>query len=413
MNALQVDLVRWFSALRRVMVVVLVGVLVLSEWWLALGVSFVWGLPAIVAMLVVEVLSSRPRARARLNESEWAVWALAAVDIVAVAVVIGASGGAANPFTAVLFVYVALAASLLSPLRTLLLAAFSAVTFGALFLLPADPSCHAPTVSMTDHFYGMWVAYAVGAVLVALFLARVRSALLAHQREIDRLRAEQADAAKFVALGTLAAGTAHELGTPLSTIAVLAEELAAAGGGERAATIAREVERCRHVLNRMRPGARRDPALGCRLDEAVARSVAAWERAHPDAKVEVVGSARVVVPLQSNDVEAALSVLMDNARDAAPSGAATISVSIEASPTGSRVVVEDEGAGLDRSVAGRVGEPFVSTKEPGEGMGLGLFVVRTLLEQIGGKLVVEPRVPRGARVRLEFPTMLTEADATP
>jgi two-component system sensor histidine kinase RegB len=375
-NALQVDLVRWFSALRRVMVVVLLAVLGLSEWWLALEVSFAWGLPAIAAMVVVEVLSSRPASRARLNESEWAIWSLAAADILAVAVLIGAAGGAANPFTAVLFVYVALAASLLSPVRTLLLAAFSAVTFGALFLLPEDPSCHAPTVSMTDHFYGMWVAYAVGAVLVALFLARVRSALLAHQREIDRLRAEQADAAKFVALGTLAAGTAHELGTPLSTIAVLAEELARAGGGDRAETISREVERCRHVLNRMRPGARRDPALGCRLDEAVARSVAAWER-----------------------------------RDAA-SGPASISVSVEASPTGPHVVVEDEGRGLDGGVAARIGEPFVSTKAPGEGMGLGLFVVRTLLEQIGGKLVVEPRSPRGARVRLEFPrATLAEADA--
>jgi two-component system sensor histidine kinase RegB len=410
-NALQVDLVRWFSALRRVMVVVLLAVLGLSEWWLALEVSFAWGLPAIAAMVVVEVLSSRPASRARLNESEWAIWSLAAADILAVAVLIGAAGGAANPFTAVLFVYVALAASLLSPVRTLLLAAFSAVTFGALFLLPEDPSCHAPTVSMTDHFYGMWVAYAVGAVLVALFLARVRSALLAHQREIDRLRAEQADAAKFVALGTLAAGTAHELGTPLSTIAVLAEELARAGGGDRAETIAREVERCRHVLNRMRPGARRDPALGCRLDEAVARSVAAWERAHPEAKVKVVGSTEAIVPIESNDVEAALSVLMDNARDAA-SGPASISVSVEASPTGPHVVVEDEGRGLDGGVAARIGEPFVSTKAPGEGMGLGLFVVRTLLEQIGGKLVVEPRSPRGARVRLEFPrATLAEADA--
>jgi two-component system, sensor histidine kinase RegB len=403
MNALHIDLPRWFSALRRVMVAVLLGVLVLSEWWLALGVSFLYGLPAIAAMVVLEVLSSRPTARARLNGSEWSVWALAAADIVAVAVVIGASGGAANPFTAVLFVYVALAASLLTPIRTLLLAAFSAVTFGALFLLPSDPSCHAPTMSMTDHFYGMWVAYAVGALLVALFLARVRTALLAHQREIDRLRGEQADAAKFVALGTLAAGTAHELGTPLSTIAVLAEELSHEGAGERASTISREVERCRQVLNRMRPGARRDAVIGCRLDEAVARSVAAWERAHPDATVEIVASAEAVVPIESNDVEAALSVLMDNARDAALAGAARISVSIEASVTGPAVVVEDEGRGLDRSVVDRVGEPFVSTKGPGEGMGLGLFVVRSLLEQIGGKLVVEPRSPRGARVRLEFP----------
>jgi two-component system sensor histidine kinase RegB len=87
-------------------------------------------------------------------------------------------------------------------------------------------------------------------------------------------------------------------------------------------------------------------------------------------------------------------------------------VSVEASPTGPHVVVEDEGRGLDGGVAARIGEPFVSTKAPGEGMGLGLFVVRTLLEQIGGKLVVEPRSPRGARVRLEFPrATLAEADA--
>jgi two-component system sensor histidine kinase RegB len=403
MAVLNVDLAKWFSALRRVVVLVALGVLLLSEYWLGLQVSFAWGLPPIALLVVVEVIASSNLFKGARLGSEWLVLGYAAADIVAFAVVLGASGGAANPFTAVLFAYVALAASLLSPLRTFLLAAFSAITFGSLFLLPSDPSCHAPTMDMADHFYGMWVAFAVGALLSAFFLTRVRKALIAHQQEIEQLRKEQADAARFVALGTLAAGTAHELGTPLSTIAVLAEELSHNEfTRERAESIVNEVARCREVLTRMRPGAKKELAHGCRLGEVVPQAVRTWLRAHPRARASVEVATDSVVPMGSNDVEAALSVLLDNALAAVPAETGEVRVLVSCGATGPCLVVEDNGSGVDGAVVDRLGEPFVSTKDPGEGMGLGLFVIRTLFEQAGGTLSIEPNQPSGTRVVLAF-----------
>lgn len=410
---LNVDLAKWFSALRRVVVVVALGVLLLSDYWLGLQVSYTWGLPPIALLVIVEVIASSDLFKGERLGAEWLVLGYAAADIVAFAVVLGASGGAANPFTAVLFAYVALAASLLSPLRTFLLAAFSAITFGSLFLLPSDPSCHSPTMNMADHFYGMWVAYAVGALLSAFFLTRVRKALIAHQQEIEQLRKEQADAARFVALGTLAAGTAHELGTPLSTIAVLAEELSQNNlTRERAEAIINEVARCREVLTRMRPGAKKDLAHGCRLGEVVPHAVRTWLRAHPGARVHVAVDNDAVVPMGSNDVEAALSVLLDNALAAVPPDTGEVRVLVTKSSAGPSLVVEDNGSGVDGSVVGKLGEPFVSTKEPGEGMGLGLFVIRTLFEQAGGTMSIEPNQPSGTRVVLAFGAASGQADAS-
>lgn len=218
-KALELDLAKWFSALRRAMVPILVAMLLLSHHWLGLPVSWAWGVPPIVMLLALEVASNLPSVRARTAGSEWAVFGFTAVDMIVIAVVLGASGGSANPFTSILFVYVALAAALLSPVRTFLLAVLAAMTFGTLFLLPTESCCQVPSSTyFSQHLYGMWVAFFVGALVVAFFLGRVRTALLSHQREIERLRKDQADAARFVSLGTLAAGTAHELGTPLSTI---------------------------------------------------------------------------------------------------------------------------------------------------------------------------------------------------
>ena len=141
----------------------------------------------------------------------------------------------------------------------------------------------------------------------------------------------------------------------------------------------------------------------------VERAVVAWRAAHPDAEV-VVDDARAhgaVVALAEGDLEAALCALLDNAHHAsAPkSSAGTASlqravITITADARG--ISVEDVGEGVAPELAGRLGEPFLTTKEPGEGMALGLFLVRALIEPIGGRLEVAAREPVGTRVTLHL-----------
>jgi two-component system sensor histidine kinase RegB len=245
---------------------------------------------------------------------------------------------------------------------------------------------------------------------VAYFLTRVRGALDDREREITRLRRHAEENARFAALGTLAAGTAHELATPLGTIAVIAGELeggsAAAVVAAEAAAIQAEVARCRDILTKMQAGAARAKGDGARapVGAAVRRGIEAWERAHPEAQVtlnESVGH-DAVVALSADDVEAAICALLDNALYATQKAESTEAISIEIAEEHSaiKIVVEDRGTGIAPELRERLGEPFLTTKQPGEGMGLGLYLIRMLLAQVGGRLEVAAREPRGTRITL-------------
>jgi two-component system sensor histidine kinase RegB len=137
---------------------------------------------------------------------------------------------------------------------------------------------------------------------------------------------------------------------------------------------------------------------------AVEAAVATWRKAHPAAvvhvTVDVPGDA--TVPLSAGEIEAALGALLDNALHATSGRDAPIDVAVTREAGAVAVRVEDAGAGVAPHLAHRLGEPFLTTKEPGEGMGLGLYLVRTLLANVGGGLEVSPADPRGTRVTLRF-----------
>jgi two-component system sensor histidine kinase RegB len=400
------SLLGWLFWLRWVIVAILAAALPASAWWLGLPVSYAVAVPALVVLGVANLVFHRKPGAARARAPRTYLAGHVVLDVFAIAVVLGASGGAANPFSAILLVYVALAASMLPPTATFFIAGLAACTFGALFFVPGSASCHVPGVSFANHLYGMWVAFALGAGLVAFFLTRVRRALQRREAELAELSRRAHESMKFAALGTLAAGTAHELATPLGTVAVLASELEHASLEEsrvHARAIVDQVARCRAVLERMRPGAR--PAEGGDADLAtsVPLAVTAWRAAHPDVALEIRRATGALVPLAHADVEAALFVLLDNARAAGPS-ATGAPIVVEA---GERdgvpfVSVEDAGVGIPDAALPHVGEPFFTTKSVGEGMGLGLYVVRTLLGQAGGRLEIEQREPTGTRIRMLF-----------
>lgn len=403
-------LMRWLVGLRWAVFAVLAATLPLDEALFGFHVRYAIALPVILAVVLVNAALHRRAAEER-TVSTRAIALGAAFDLVAIGALLAVSGGAANPFSAVFVVHVALAASLLPARITFALAALAACLFGALFALPSGACCpsHPEHGAFSAHLYGMWMAFVVAAGMVSFFLTRVRSALLAHELEIARLRKQADESARFAALGTLAAGTAHELATPLGTIAVLAGEIAS--GGEEAPQGARAISaavvRCRDILGRMQARvAERGAGAGAPLGEVVRRAVDAWRKAHPGARVRIdeQAPAGAPLPLSAVEVEAALCALLDNALHAThaadSSEAITVGTALEQGAV--KVVVEDAGVGVRPELRARLGEPFLTTKEPGEGMGLGLYWIRTLLQRIGGELSVEPRAPRGTRVVLRF-----------
>lgn len=398
---------RGLTGLRFVVGALLLATLPLSERVLGFHVHYVIALPAMALVITSNVVLAA-RAKAQRMPPR-ALTASLALDLIGVFAVLAASGGAANPWSALFLVHIALAAAILPRGSTIALSTLAACLFLALFAMPSGACCpnHPSNGAFSTHLYGMWFAFALSAGIIAMFVTRVRSALEARGYEIARLRREAEENMRFRALATLAAGTAHELNTPLGTIAVLAYELEDHEDPrfvkQYAKGISTQVERCREVITRLQAGARnRAPSAPSEMKPTVLRAVAAWRAAHPDALVHTKMSdvESIHVPLGAADVEAAVSALLDNAWFASRAIATTepMTVQVDSDERGPFIAVEDAGIGIPMDLRNRLGEPFVTTKEPGEGMGLGLWLVRRTVEDAGGKLEITPGAKQGTRI---------------
>lgn len=306
-------------------------------------------------------------------------------DVVVLTGILLGSGGPANPFSIFYLVHVALAALLLGKRAMWIVAGLTTLGFGSLFLLLSPDlvmrQMHAHGVDF--HLRGMWLSYTIATVFVGYFVAELARALFQRERDLAELSRYAAKTEKLAALASLAGGAAHELATPVGTIALVAGELARAGEVPRdrlvedAELLQREAERCRRILDRMRaPDRGKGTATTREIAALLAGTFPDIEDRGPDARVAAPAEAVVQV----------LSVLVQNARDA---GARRVDVAHRVSGGEVGYSVEDDGPGLPADLAERVGEPFVSAKAPGEGGGLGLFLAARLAEELGGVLELE------------------------
>jgi two-component system sensor histidine kinase RegB len=367
----------------------------------------------LVALVTVEALTNlacAPLAR-RLGREDTIVGCVLVLDVLLLTGLLYFTGGPFNPFSFLYLVYIALAAVVLRATWIWAIVALSLACSGALFarhiFLPldhSDPRSHLQHMSM--HLQGMWVALAVGALFIAFFVMRIRRALARREGELAEARARVAKSERLASLATLAAGAAHELATPLATIALVAREvdrrLTNGPDREDMRLVRREVERCRAILQRLATDA------GGVAGEAIVETTLA--RVVQDAReglgvvdVELPGDAAAAtlrVPVHAL-VQSVRSILK-NAVEAAPDGA-PVALRAATHEGWAQIEVRDRGAGMDRAVLDRVGEPFFTTKEPGNGMGLGLFLARLVVDGLGGSLEIDSRPGSGTLVKLRFP----------
>ncbi len=338
------------------------------------------------------------------------------LDTLCLTVLLGLTGGPANPFSLLYLVQITISAVVLAKAWRWVLAALSIICFGLLFPLhlpvPAFDGHHA-SEGLSPHLVGMWIAFVVAAGLITFFTGKVSDELREREQDVLMLGEKVSKNERLASLATLAAGAAHELGTPLGTIAIVSRELeryaaTLADGGEMredARLIRAEVERCRLILERMSAeGAEpvgEAPRL-IRLADLVRETVdqipeprRAFIRLNVPAE-----ELRAVLPVQATIQS--LAALLKNALDAS---AADQTVVIRAVHEGSSIVfsVSDSGQGMPEAVLRRIAEPFFTTKEPGSGMGLGTFLVRTFAERLGGNLSFQSVPGKGTTATLHLP----------
>jgi two-component system sensor histidine kinase RegB len=338
------------------------------------------------------------------------------LDLLLFSALLYLSGGPANPFSFLYLIHIALAAVVL-PTRTsfALVAAALACSLGLFWLhlpLPHDHSQHQHEYSW--HMRGMWVAFGLAACFIVYFIQRVLRELRLIEEQLTESRERATRGEAVAALATLSAGAAHELASPLSTIALASGELlrrlpADAGNDsarEDVILIKSQVERCRAILDQLaaEAGQAKGGFAELTVPGILERGLSGFDRE----RLRVEGSGAEAVKLHGSliAISQALRNLVSNAFDAS-GDSATVELAVTRTPTELTFSVRDGGAGMPESVLARATEPFFSTKPRGEGMGLGLFLAQSVAEQMGGRLELSSELGRGTRASLVLPLPAT------
>jgi two-component system sensor histidine kinase RegB len=367
------------------------------------GVRFMLHAPFPLAPLFVvvgtlsaaNVLLARSLRRRRGALSEGAIAAHLLLDALGLTVLLSFTGGAMNPFTILYVLQVALGAILAGRRWGLVVTVMVILAFGALLVVRPEQVHVWHSASMFGlHVRGMWLGFALTAGALWFFIDRVVNSLRAREIELAAARLDAERAVRWTALGTLAAGTAHELNTPLGTIAILASELAetldrGSEQGAQAQRIREEVRRCREILARMRSHApdAEEPAV-VEVDAFVREVVDVWRAANPEDLVRVAADEGGEATFARAGIHRALLNVLDNAAQSQRAAGVRTPIELRAARRGRALVFEviDRGGGIAPEHAARLGEPFFSTRPEGQGMGLGLFLVRAAAAKHGGRV---------------------------
>lgn len=349
------------------------------------------------------------------NHSVWVIPAVIACDIAVLTIMLYYTGGAHNPFSTLYALLITLAAILLPAWAAWSAVGLCGLGFSLLFrsehfLLDREGvrCCD----DLDFHLQGMWISMVITGAAVAYFVTRLRRDLDKHRTQIANSREKDERQRRFAGLTTLAAGVAHELATPLGTIAVISKDLERqactvckdSACKTDAKLIREEVARCRAILDRLDERAAGDlhQPETVPLREITTRLPALLDASHADCIEWKIHPAEAIATLPIDPFLRSLAVLVKNSCEAA-APSPRVEIVLTRTPGQLEATVRDNGSGIDPEVRARLGEPFYTTKPTGSGMGLGLFLVRTFVENYDGTMTIHSDSGGGTSVTLLLP----------
>jgi two-component system sensor histidine kinase RegB len=346
-----------------------------------------------------------------------------ALDILQITALVYLTGGTANPFVLLLMAPVTLAAATLPPRPVVALGALAwAAAIGLAFFSMPLPGA-GQLIGSDSYRIGAAIAVMAGVALIAGYVRQAAEEAARMALALDVTQAVLAREQRLSALGGLAAAAAHELGTPLATISIVAKELIREAPTpqvrEDAELLMAQSERCREILRRLtdRPDAASDEVHERLSLRQLVQEVIEPHADTRDVRVEaiVTGAPGAAAPdiRRMPEITHAFTSFVENAVDFAASEV-LITARFDADTVS--MEVRDDGPGFAPEILAKLGEPYVTSRPGAEGsrtghigMGLGFFISKTLLERTGALVTFQNGRPRGAIVAARWPRAKIEA----
>jgi two-component system sensor histidine kinase RegB len=338
-------------------------------------------------------------------------------DVAFLVIVLLYTGGVSNPLISYLLVLLTVGATILRQAYVNLLATFSIILYTTFLAgqLQTEHTDHL-MVNFQLHLVGMWVTFVVSALLITLFVTRMAEAIRAREVTLAQSREKEMRNEQLIAIGTLAAGTAHALGTPLSTMAVLLteldkltqEELTRTPIKEDISLLRQQVTRCKESLNQLTAFYNRkehtEPesmVLGELMD--VVKDYIVNIHPHANVRFTIAEAHRQIAVTPDLSLRHAIINLIENAIKAARHHV-SISSGISASARlPIEISIRDDGPGIPVSVMENMGEPFISTRK--DSMGLGIFLANAAIQRNDGEIEMFNMKSGGAMSIVRLPAL--------
>lgn len=342
-------------------------------------------------------------------------------DLIALTMLFYFTGGYSNPLVWMYLLPLTVAAVALRRGYTWLLAAVAISCYSALVFYYVPLShLHMHDIAgktLDIHLVGMWLGFVVSAGIIAFFVSRIGQSLREHDRLMASIRERSLESERILALGTLATSAAHELGTPLATMAVVSKELAHDLSQQpellqQLDILRKQINRCKEILSTITRNAgqdRADEGQGLPLRNFLQETIQRWRDTRPATEliVNLCDSEHSPAIFADRPLMQAIQNLLDNAADASTE---RVLLNAEWDNHLLQLQIRDFGIGISDEVHKKIGTPFFTSKNE-KGMGLGVYLTQLTLTRFGGELLLSNHPEGGVMTTVKLPLKLLRIDS--